>query len=49
MKDRALLGLIYFPYFIVPVILLIDALFSSRYRTDNARARPVNAKSKKAR
>ncbi|XP_045173149.2 sigma intracellular receptor 2-like [Mercenaria mercenaria] len=48
-RDRVILGLIYFPYFIVPVMLLIDALFSSVYRTEPTQTRTVKPHSKKTR
>lgn len=32
LKDRLVLGLFYLPYFVVPIILLIDSLFHPIYR-----------------
>lgn len=43
MKDRLVLGLFYLPYFIVPVILLIDSLFHPIYR-ESVTARTKNDK-----
>lgn len=49
MKERLTLGLLYFPYFIVPIMLLIDSLFSSVYRDEYSRSplKSTKAKSKK--
>lgn len=46
LRDRLTLALLYFPYFIVPVMLLLDSIFSSVYREEQTKTSFKNTKSK---